>query len=66
VAGDKAELTGATDTAGSSTTIVERAAAVGRRWQGSDRARRARGRVRGFGRVQIQCVTLILGQPIHP
>jgi hypothetical protein len=23
----------------------------------------ARGRVRGFGRVQIQCVTLILGQP---
>jgi hypothetical protein len=52
VAGDKAELTGATDTAGSSTTIVERAAAVGRRWQGSDRARRARGRVRGFGRVR--------------
>jgi hypothetical protein len=42
VAGDRAELTGATDAAGSSTATVERAADVGGRWQSSGRARRAR------------------------
>jgi hypothetical protein len=52
VAGDSAELTGATDTAGSSTATVEQAAGVGRRWRGSSRARRARERARGFGRVR--------------
>jgi hypothetical protein len=33
VAGDRAELTGATDAAGSPTTTVERAVDVGERWQ---------------------------------
>jgi hypothetical protein len=49
VAGDSAELTGATDVAGSSTAIVERVADVGGRWQGSGCARRVRERARGFG-----------------
>jgi hypothetical protein len=46
VAGDRAELTGATDAAGSSTTIVEQAANVGeRRWSClGARAGRERGR----------------------
>jgi hypothetical protein len=52
VSGDSAELTGATDAAGSSTAIVERATSVGRRWRGSGRARRARKRASGFGRVR--------------
>jgi hypothetical protein len=47
--GDRAELTGATYTAGSSTATVERAADVGGRWWGSGRERRARERARGFG-----------------
>jgi hypothetical protein len=47
VAGDRAELTGATDAAGSSTATLERAADVGGRWRGSGRARRARERARG-------------------
>jgi hypothetical protein len=47
VAGDRAELTRATDAAGSSTATVERAADVGGRWRGSGRARRARERARG-------------------
>jgi hypothetical protein len=46
VAGDRAELTGATDATGSSTATVERAAYVGGRWQGSGHARRARERGR--------------------
>jgi hypothetical protein len=49
VAGDRAELTGATDVAGSSTAAVERAADVSGRWRGSGRAGRARERARGFG-----------------
>jgi hypothetical protein len=48
VAGDRAELTGATNVAGSSTTTVERAVDVGGRWRGSGRARRVRERARGF------------------
>jgi hypothetical protein len=52
VAGDSTELTWATDTAGSSTAIVERAAGIGRRWRGYGRARKARERARGFGRVR--------------
>jgi hypothetical protein len=47
VVGDKAELTGATDAAGSSTATVERAADVGGQWRGTGRARRARERARG-------------------
>ena len=49
VAGDRAELTGATDAAGSSTATVERTADIGGRWQESGRACRARERARGFG-----------------
>jgi hypothetical protein len=49
VAGDRAELTRATDAAGSSTATVERAMNVGGRWRGSGRARRAREMARGFG-----------------
>jgi hypothetical protein len=51
VAGDRAELTGATDAAGSSTTTVERAADVGGRWRSSlvTRAERERERAMGFG-----------------
>jgi hypothetical protein len=49
VAGDKVELTGATDAAGSSTTTVERAANVSGRWRSSGRKCRARERARGFG-----------------
>jgi hypothetical protein len=49
VAGDKAELTGATDATGSSTANVERAADVVGRWWSSGRARSARERARGFG-----------------
>jgi hypothetical protein len=49
VAGDRAELTGATGTAGSSTATVERAVDVSGRWQGSSRACRARRRARWFG-----------------
>jgi hypothetical protein len=52
VAGDSAELTGATDAVGSSTATVERTASVDKRWWGSGRARRARERARGFGRVR--------------
>jgi hypothetical protein len=44
VAGDSAELTGATDAAGSSMATVERTTGVGKRWRGSGRARRARER----------------------
>jgi hypothetical protein len=46
VVGDRAELTGATDAAGSSTATVERAADVGGRWRSSlvTRAERERGR----------------------
>jgi hypothetical protein len=47
VVGDRAELTGAIDTAGSSTATVERATGVGGRWRGSGCARRARERERG-------------------
>jgi hypothetical protein len=49
VVGDRAELTGATDAAESSTTTVERAADFGGQWRGSGHARRARERARGFG-----------------
>jgi hypothetical protein len=49
VAGDRAELTGAIDAVGSSTTTVERAANVDQQWQSSGRARRAREKARGFG-----------------
>jgi hypothetical protein len=49
VAGDRAELTRATDAAGSSIVSIERAADIGGRWRGSGRARRARERARGFG-----------------
>jgi hypothetical protein len=49
VAGDRAEINGATDVAVSSTATVERATDVGGRWRGSGRARRARERARGFG-----------------
>jgi hypothetical protein len=52
VAGDSAELTGATDAAGSSTTTIEQASGVGRWWRGSGHARRARERASGFGRVR--------------
>ena len=48
VAGDRAELTGATNATESSTTTVEHAADVGGRWQGSGRVRRTRERARGF------------------
>jgi hypothetical protein len=45
VAGDRAELTGATDAAGSSTATIERATDVGGRWRSSlvTRAERERG-----------------------
>jgi hypothetical protein len=49
VADDRAELTGATDAAGSSMATVERAADVGGWWRGSGHAHRARERARGFG-----------------
>jgi hypothetical protein len=49
VVGNRAELTGATDVAGSSTTTVERVADVGGRWRGSGRACRVRERASGFG-----------------
>jgi hypothetical protein len=49
VAGDRVELTGATDVERSSKATVERAADVGGWWRGSSRARRARERARGFG-----------------
>jgi hypothetical protein len=49
VAGDRAELSGTTDAAGSSTATVERTADVGGRWWSFGRARRARERARGFG-----------------
>jgi hypothetical protein len=47
VVGDRAELTGATDAAGSSTATVERATGFGGRWRGSGRVRRVRERERG-------------------
>jgi hypothetical protein len=47
VAGDRVELTGVIDTAGSSTATVERATDVGGRWRGSGRARAERERGRG-------------------
>jgi hypothetical protein len=47
VAGDRAELTGTIDAAGSSTATVERTAGVGGRWRGFGRTRRARERGRG-------------------
>jgi hypothetical protein len=64
VAGDRVELTGATDAVGSSTATVERAAGIGGRWRGSGhtqskresegvrlRARGSKGaRTRGRGR----------------
>jgi hypothetical protein len=46
VAGDRAELTGATDAAGSSTATVERAADVGERWWNCQGARAGRERER--------------------
>jgi hypothetical protein len=49
VVGDRTELTGATDAAGSSTATVERAADVGGWWRGSGRARKMRERARVFG-----------------
>jgi hypothetical protein len=49
VVGDRAELTRATDTAGSSTVTMERAEDVGGRWQGSCCAHRARERAWWFG-----------------
>jgi hypothetical protein len=49
VVGDRAELTGTTDAARSSTTTIEQTADVGGRWRGFGRARRARERARGFG-----------------
>jgi hypothetical protein len=48
VAGDRTELTGATDAAGSSTAAVEWVADVGVWWRGSGHARRARDRAREF------------------
>jgi hypothetical protein len=46
VAGDRAELTGATNAAGSSTATVERVVAVGERWWSYLVARAGRGRER--------------------
>jgi hypothetical protein len=54
VAGDRTELTVATDAAGSSTVTVERAVDVGGWWRGSGRARRVRERAGGGFRLRAQ------------
>jgi hypothetical protein len=54
VAGDRAELTGATNVAGSSTVTVERAADVGERWQNCLGARAGRERESESARLRAQ------------